>query len=137
VGNEFDLEAVAVLEVAGVVIGAASVGMAVGEQQRPPVVGGVGDERVELGHVADVEGKVVEPGTASVINVAGQRGGLFDDDVGVAELPAASLVPLLVGRVAESGEQPPEAVDGAGLRPAQRRWSTRFCARCAPTTSSW
>ena len=43
VGDEFDLEAVAVLEVASVVIGSASVGMAVGEQERPTVVGGVGD----------------------------------------------------------------------------------------------
>ena len=43
-----DLEAVAVLEVSSVVIGSASVGMAVGEQERPTVVGGVGDELVEL-----------------------------------------------------------------------------------------
>ena len=48
VGDEFDLEAVAVLEVAGVVIGSASVRMAVREQERPTVVGGVGDEFVEL-----------------------------------------------------------------------------------------
>ena len=48
VGDEFDLEAVAVLEVASVVIGSASVGMAVREQERPTVVGGLGDELVEL-----------------------------------------------------------------------------------------
>ncbi len=48
VGDEFDLEAVAVLEVAGVVIGSASVRMAVREQERRTVVGGVGDELVEL-----------------------------------------------------------------------------------------
>lgn len=112
--DEFDLEAVAVLEIAGLVIWAASVGVTIGEQQRPPVIGGVGDKLVELCRVADVEGEMIEPGTASVMTVGGQRGGLLDNDVRIAELPAASAVPMLVRRVAECGQEPSKAVDGAG-----------------------
>jgi hypothetical protein len=47
--HQFGLEAVGVLQVGGAVSGAARVGVAFGEQERPAVRGCLLDERVEFG----------------------------------------------------------------------------------------
>jgi hypothetical protein len=61
-GYEFYFEGVFVLQVGGVVGGAASVGVEVGEEEAPAVGGGGGGEVVQGGAVLDVEGQVVEAG---------------------------------------------------------------------------
>ena len=43
----------------------------------------------------------------SVMDVAGERGRVFDDDVGVPKAPAAPLSPVLMRRVAKCGGSHP------------------------------
>ena len=73
-GHEFDFESVGVLQVGGVVVGIDGVGVAVGEQQDSAVVCRLGREGIDHVRIADVEGEVVETGSASVV-VGGAEGG--------------------------------------------------------------
>lgn len=111
-GDEFDFESVGGFEVGGVLLGAAGVGVPVGEEEGPAVLLGFGGEEVD-GLFPGVEGEVVEAGGAAVVVVGGEGGGLFEDEVGVVEAPAASVVPGLVGGVAECFEGPLPVGDGA------------------------
>jgi hypothetical protein len=52
-GDEFDFESVGVLQVGGVVVGTAGVGMAVGEQQDSAVVCRPGREGIDQVRIAD------------------------------------------------------------------------------------
>ncbi len=47
------------------------------------------------------------------MDVVGERGRVFDDDVGVPKAPAAPLSPVVVRRVPKCGEEPPYAVNRA------------------------
>ena len=66
VGDELDLETIAVLEVSGVVLGSPSVGMAVSEQECPSVLDGAGDELVELCDITGTKGEVRAPAPAGI-----------------------------------------------------------------------
>jgi len=112
-GHQLHLEAVGVLEVAGVVLGTAGVGMAIGEQQRPAMLSPFGHQSVHVSLMASVEGEVVESGSAAIMNLGRQRRGLLHDDVVISGAPTAPARPVLVDLVAEGAEQPPPAVDGA------------------------
>lgn len=92
--------------------GPCGVGVPVGEEEGPAVLLGFGGEEVD-GLFPGVEGEVVEAGGAAVVVVGGEGGGLFEDEVGVVEPPAASVVPGLVGGVAECFEEPLPVGDGA------------------------
>jgi hypothetical protein len=56
------------------VVGAAGVGVAVGEQQGPAVLGGFGGELVDLLAGAGVEGQVVQAGAEAVVTGAVMAG---------------------------------------------------------------
>src|SRR5882757_5935222 len=108
--HQLHLEAVLVGEIAGVVVGPAGVGMLVGEQQGPAVGRRGVDQGIDL--VAGVEGEVVQAGALAVVHVGAEGGGLLEDDVGVAEPPAAAGGPVLVHHIAELAEQPAPAAGG-------------------------
>jgi len=74
VGDEFDLEAVAIGEVGGVVVVAAGVGVRLGEQQRPAVDWARRGEGIDTGAVACVEGEMVHPRPEPVV-AGGDEGG--------------------------------------------------------------
>ena len=111
-------------------IGAAGVGMAVGEQQRPAVRRRVGGDGVDGLAAARVEGEMVQAGAQPVVFGAGERRGLLDDDVRARQAPASAVLPVLELLVAESAEQPApfrhgarevghpqfDVVEGAGFR---------------------
>ena len=73
-GDEFDLEAVGVGEVGDVVIGSASVGMFVREQQHPVVCGSFGGQDIDVMAGTSVEREVVHPGSQPVVGGGGQGG---------------------------------------------------------------
>src|ERR1700758_2907352 len=106
-GDEFDLVAVRVGQVGGVVSRAAGVGMLVGEEHAPAVLFGLLNEGVEAGAATRVEREVVQAGAGPVVAGGGHGGRLLDDEVGAAEPPAAAIWPVLELLVAEPGEQPP------------------------------
>jgi len=81
------------------VVWAAGVRMAVREQQGPAVLGGLLCQGVDGLGAFHVEGEVVEAGSAAVVVRGGEVWGLFDDDVGRVQPPAAT------GR-ASSGTRP-------------------------------
>src|ERR1022692_3237695 len=59
--DELDLEAVAVLQVAGAVLGSARIRVVVGEHQGPPVARRGIDQIAELRAASGVEGEMVQP----------------------------------------------------------------------------
>ena len=109
--HELDLEVVAVGEETGVMVRSSGVGMKVREQQSPSVVGGVGDETVDFGCGTGVESEMVQSGAKSIMDIARERGGLFDHDVSVTEHPAAAVFPVLVLLVSKGFEEPADARD--------------------------
>ncbi len=76
-GDEFDFEVVGVFEVGGMLLGAAGMGMAVGEEEGTAVVLGLGGEEVDVEGGVDVEEEVVETGGEAVVPWLGEGGGLF------------------------------------------------------------
>ncbi|WP_455568647.1 hypothetical protein [Streptomyces griseorubiginosus] len=70
--DEFDFEAVVVLQVGGIVLCAAGVGVPIGEHQMPAVLSGVGRQLLDRGRVFDVEGQMVQSGAAAVVPFGGQ-----------------------------------------------------------------
>ena|ERR1017187_3747297 len=73
-GDEFDLEAVGVDEVGGIVVLAAGVGVGLGEQQRPAMGRPRRGEGVDAGPVARVEREMVHPRPEPVVAVGGKGG---------------------------------------------------------------
>jgi hypothetical protein len=98
--------------------------MVLREQQRPPVPGGGGDQPIGLAPGAGVEGEVVQARAPPVVPAVGERRGLLDDDVGLAEQPAAPVIPVLERLVAERLEQPADAGD----RPRSGTHSSTWCS---------
>ncbi len=73
------------------------------------MVGGVGDETVDFGCGTGVESEMVQSGAKSIMDVARERGGLFDHDVGITEHPATAVFPVLVLLVSKGFEEPADA----------------------------
>lgn len=69
----------------------AGVGVTAGEEQGPAVLAGFHDEEVEAVGGVEVEREVVQSGGEPVVAAAGERGGLFEGQVGRAEVPAAAV----------------------------------------------
>ena len=65
-GDELDLEALAALEVGGVVLRPTGIRVLVGEHQGPPTFGARVDQRIDLGPQTTAERKVVEARPALV-----------------------------------------------------------------------
>ena len=70
-GDEFDLVAVLVFQVGGVMLLTARVGVKVGEHQPPAVTQRPGDQVLHTVAGGDVEGQVVEAGAAPVVTERG------------------------------------------------------------------
>lgn len=73
VRDELDFVAVVVLEIGGVVVGAAGEGMPVAEHELPAVLTGTVDQMVEGAAGAGVKGEVVELGSAPLVGTPDQR----------------------------------------------------------------
>src|SRR5215472_7019906 len=73
-GDQLDLEPVGAGQVGGIVLGAASVRVPVGEQRRPAVAGGPGVQHVHAIAVASVKGEVIEAWPPPVVDRRGHRG---------------------------------------------------------------
>src|ERR1044072_373819 len=78
------------------------------EQQVPAVLTGVRSQLLDGGGVFDVEGQVIQSWAAAVVLFGGEGRGLFDDQVGRSEPPAAAGVPALEGGVTQRLQQPAE-----------------------------
>src|SRR5690348_11915362 len=87
--------------------------MPVREQQRPAVGRAVRGELVDALARAGVEREVVQAGPEPVVVFGGHGRRLLDDQVRVAETPAAAVRPVLEGLVTEPAEQPAPLLNGA------------------------
>ena len=89
-------------------IGAASVGMLIGEEKSPTVAGGGLGDRVDVAPWPAEEGKVIEPARRSVVRSSPVRR-FLDHDVGICKLPAPPAGPVLERGVAEGAKEPSPA----------------------------
>src|SRR5258708_26973955 len=137
VSDKLDFEAVGVLQVGGVVAGAAREWVRVGEHQLPAVQLGLTGELIGLLTAAYVERHVVQAWPAAVMAPGRPGWRLFHHDVGVPGPPAPAAGPVLEHPVAKRGEQPAPAdhstikiwnpqfdvvnrADGGPIRPKRR-----------------
>lgn len=104
--TEFDLEAILVLQVGGVVLVAAGVRMLVREQQLPAVRLRGRRDLIDVAAGAGVEREMVEAWATSIVLLGAQIRRLLDHDVGVSESPTPPVIPLLERRIAELGQEP-------------------------------
>lgn len=111
-GAELDFEALAVLQVCGVVPSAPGEGMPIGEEERPPVHRRLRDKTIDVCDRARVKREVVETGAATIMPIVCQVRGLFKHDVGGTQTVAAPVDPVLVDLVAKLGQEPSPRILG-------------------------
>lgn len=107
--DKLHLEAVLVLQVRRVVLGAARVRVPVGKHQPPAIALSGRSKTIYLVAVTCVEGKVIESCPAPLMTAASNVRRLLDDDVSRARPPAPARRPVLEQLIAEFPEQPAPA----------------------------
>lgn len=84
------------------------------EEKRPTVSESFSDQLVYFFSGPGVKCQVVQSGTETIVNVARECWRLFDDDVGVAHLPASSVIPTLEELITQVFQEPAKADCGFG-----------------------
>ena len=107
--DKFYLKPINVREVRSVVFRAAGVRVGLVEEQRPTVSESFSDQLVNFYSGPGVKCQVVQSGTETIVNIARECWRLFDNDVGVAHLPASSVIPTLEEHITQVFQEPAKA----------------------------
>lgn len=70
-------------------------------------------QRINGTSTLNVEGQMVQPGTAALVPIGDERRRLFDDEVGRPEPPTSTVRPTLERRITQRLQQPADRSDSA------------------------
>lgn len=107
--NEFDLEALRILEERRIVVGSACPGPPVLVQRNPTAVRRCCSQLIDAVATACVEGEMAESGKPAVVTTDARC--RFEDQISRASHPAPAVRPLLVELVPQFAKQPRHASD--------------------------